>query len=452
MNKPSYPYPADPKDWQNAYKENQAFTDSFKRTGYFFVPIAVLLVIPILFAIFSLAIKLDHAQAAAYSQTEQIYITIAGVFSIFAPIIILGAIVRRLFKAAEIFLGSFHNLPTCLRVKQIVNMRFYGCLPLPPPLSKIIKFRTVKVKDGKLSSEEDWATQIGGPIKLSIDSNNAVYLERGNRFSRVVGMGDAFLELHETVRTVLNTEPQIEEINVKAWTKDGIHITIKARGTYSLGSMEEEKGKEIDPFPVPLDSIRLAVERALKDGREGHEWIRSAVEITNDILIGYIMNKHLEELFISGTDGSRLLSTDTINDLLKSMNIELQQNGVCLSQLQITDVELPEQILKQIIKIWESERRNHEILALSEVKARELHDRKQVLAEILRDMVFTLANGIERTETANSKVNVKLLSSIYTVLNQGMKERGNRPDSQSRKGPDGSPLPPRITPHPSENI
>ena len=430
MSKSSFPAPVNSKHWQNAYTEKQAFTDSLQRVGSFLVSIAFLLMIPIFFAITSVAIQLLNAQAEGLSKANLIAMTLGGIFVLVAPFIFLVVILKRLFNSAETFLTSFYNLAESEDVKNIVNMRFFGRPLLPPPLSAIFKFMTVEVKNGKLDSHKNWVTQIGGPVRLKIEPGNAVYLERGNHFSRVLGSDAAFLELHETVRTVLNVGPQNEEITVKVWTRDGIRITIQAKGEYFLGSPELKVGEENNWFSHNPDSARLAVEHALKDGREGHEWIKAAVEKTIDVLTNYIMNKHLEELFIASADGGQLLSNSTMNHLLEEINENLQKDGIHLSCLQITNVDLPEQIMEQRIKIWEFRRKNQEILALSEVTAHELHTRKQALAEMLRDMVFTLANGLVRTEENNS---TKLLSSIYSVLNQGMKERGNRSSSQSKK-------------------
>ena len=431
MSKSSFSSPVNSKDWQNAYTEKQAFTDSSQWVGSFLVSIAFLLMIPFFIAIFSVAIQLLNAQAEGLSKANLIAMTIAGVFTLVAPFIFLGVILKRLFISAETFLRSFYNLAESEDVKNIVNMRFFGRPLLPPPLSAIFKFMTVEVKNGKLDSHKNWVTQIGGPVRLKIEPGNAVYLERGNHFSRVLGSDAAFLELHETVRTVLNVGPQNEEITAKAWTRDGIRITIQAKGEYFLGSPELKVGEENDWFSHNPDSVRLAVEHALKNGREGHEWIKSAVGKTTGVLTNFIMNKHLEELFIASADGGQLLSNSTMNHLLEEINENLQKDGIHLSCLQITNVDLPEQIKEQRIKIWEFRRKNQEILALSEVTAHELHTRKQALAEMLRDMVFTLANGLVRTEENNSTE--ELLSSIYSVLNQGMKERGNRSSSQSKK-------------------
>lgn len=54
---------------------------------------------------------------------------------------------------------------------------------------------------------------------------------------------------------------------------------------------------------------------------------------------------------------------------------------------------------------------------------------------MIRDMVFTLANGLERMDSTN--LTEKLLSSIYGVVNQGMSNRRVHTSSGPNTMPDG---------------
>ncbi len=423
----------EPKDWQNAYTEKQGFADSLQRAGVLLIPIVFFLIIPLFFAIVYLAAALENVQANNFNSSN-ITGTITGgiifILTIIFPLIVLG----HLFKTAGTFLKSFYNLTEAMDIKQILNLRVFGRTPLPPPLSSVFKFPTVTAKNGKLDPQENWQTKIGGPVKLKIEPGYAIYLERGNRFSRVVGQGNSFLELHETVKTILNTGPQSENFSVSAWTRDGIHVVIKAKGEYFLGSSTRNKGEENILFPYDPASARKAVEETFSNGREGHEWLKAVVGKTQGAFGEYISNRYLDEIFIPSVNGGQLLSTTTMNNLLTDIKTSLQKSGVYLSHLQITDVELPEPIKHQRIKIWETGHQTYATVTESEVKAYQLLSQKQALAEMLRDLVFTLASGLERTESTNFPE--KLLASIYTVLNQGMKGPQTHSNS-SKKTPDG---------------
>ena len=434
MKNMTFKYSSDPKDWQTSYAEKQAFADSLQRAGSLLIPSIVILTIPIFFAIFCLLSWLGRAQAQGISLGNQISIIIAGIIIILAPIFLSLLTLGHLFKTAGAFLKTFYDLPDSVDMKKLVNLRVFGRPPMPPPLSGWIKFPAVKAQNGKLDPQESWQTLIGGPVKLKIEPGNAVYLERGNRFSRVVGQGDSFLELHETIKTVLNTGPQSEDISVIAWTRDGIRIGIQAKGEYFLGTTAKNEGKENELYPFDPDATRKAVEEAFSNGRASHEWSKSAMGKTTGLLGEYISNKYLEEIFIASANGGQLLSTDTMNELLRDINIKLQKSGVSLANLQITDIELSEQIKRQRIRIWETGHTTYATVTESEVKAYQLRTQKKALAEMVHNLVFTLTNEMERMDSTD--LTDKLLSSIYEVINQGMKDP-HAYYTSSKRTPDG---------------
>ena len=90
------------------------------------------------------------------------------------------------------------------------------------------------------------------PAKLKISTGHALYLERGGYFSRVVGQGSAFLEWNERIITVVNVSPRNEEISVTAWTREGIKVTVNAKGEYFLGHTRTVDEKKYSGF----DTIR----------------------------------------------------------------------------------------------------------------------------------------------------------------------------------------------------
>mgnify|MGYP003376950084 FL=1 len=219
-------------------------------------------------------------------------------------------------------------------------------------------------------------------------------------------------------------------------TREGIRIKIKAKGEFFLGSTIRNNAEE--GFPLHSynpEATRKAVVNALSSGKECHEWSKSAQGTTIGLLSEYISGRYLEEIFIASVNGSQLLSTSTMNDLLRKINDRLQKSGVCLTNLQIMDMELPEQVNHQRIKLWESGHKTHATVTESQVKAYQLSSQKKALAEMIRDMVFTLANGLERMDSTN--LTEKLLSSIYGVVNQGMSNRRVHTSSGPNTMPDG---------------
>ncbi len=327
--------------------------------------------------------------------------------------------INYLFKSAAVFLGNFHKLPKQNNSKQLVRLRVLGTLPFPPPLSSMFKFPAVALKDGKLDPSHHWSTIVGGPAKLNISPGHALYLERGGHFSRVVGQGSAFLEWNERITAAVNVGPLNETISVTAWTKEGIKVIVNAKGEYFLGHARNEDEENI-LIPYDPESIRNAVEYTFKSGKEANEWLKSATGQTQGILGAYISNHFLDDLFLKDNNNLTLLSSTNVSDLLNTINSRLQQYGVYLSNFQIVEVIVPDKVKQQRLKIWGTNHENIAVVTGGEVKAHQIRMREKARAEMQRDLIFTIANGLDRIDETNFPE--PLLLSISALLDQSMKD------------------------------
>lgn len=403
----------DPKDWQNQYTEKHAHLDSLTKVGQLLIPILIGMIPPILF------LTIYTGRLIENSPTTGIMIRrgAQGAALIVAIIIWTVLFINYIFKTASGFLEKFHNLPAGKEIAKLVRLRVFGIPLLPPPLSLWIKFPEVKLKEGKLDPPDHWSTIVGGPVKLNIGVGHALYLERGGYFSRVVGQGSAFLEWNERISTAVNVGPHNEQISVNAWTKEGIKVTVNAKGEYFLGHTRTEDEENL-LIPYDPESIRKAVEYAFKSGKEANEWLKSATGQTQGILGAYISNHFLDDLFLKDNNNLTLLSNANVSDLLATINAKLQGYGVYLSNFQIIEVILPPKVEKQRLKIWETSQQNIEIVTKGEVKAIQIRDREKARAEMQRDLIFTLANGLDRIDANNFAE--PLLLSVSALLDQSL--------------------------------
>jgi hypothetical protein len=109
-----------------------------------------------------------------------------------------------------------------------------------------------------------------------------------------------------------------------------------------------------------------------------------------------------------------------MDNLLTNINRKLQGIGVYLSHFQITDAEMQEEITDQRLESWKSEYKTKIILTEGEIKAHQLRERQRVRAEMQRNLILTLANGLERMDVTNFPE--PLFLSISTLLDQSMKD------------------------------
>ncbi len=395
----------DPKKWQDLYLEKTAHFDSLGRAGTILIPSVAIIVFPLLFLIF-------YAGRVILGASNR-YLGIAlGISLILAPLFFTGYGIRYLFKSAAAFLKEFHKIPDSKNAKVITRLQIMGIPALPPPLSNVAKFEEVTVKNGKLEPPDHWSSIIGGPVRLKIQSGNALYIERGGKFSRVVGQGQAFLHWDERIATAINVGPQYEKFQSTAWTKDGIKLEIEGIGEYFLGG-ERQEGDENIFIPYDPESIRKAVEFTFKSGKDANEWIRSAIGNTIGALNSLIANKYLDELFMESRNESPLLSTKNMQELVERIKSKLLEYGVTLSSLQITNITPPPHVNRERMRTWEVERKNLSTIATGEVKAYQIRMREKARAEMQRDLIVSIANSLENIDATNFPEPLLLTLSNY---------------------------------------
>ena len=143
---------------------------------------------------------------------------------------------------------------------------------------------------------------------------------------------------------------------------------------------------------------------------------------TQGILGAYISNHFLDDLFLKDNNNFTLLSNANISELLTTINTKLQEYGVYLSNFQIVEVILPKEVEDQRLKIWETNHENIKVVTEGELKAHHIRDREKARAEMQRNLIFTLANGLERMDLDNENFSEPLLLSISALLDQSMND------------------------------
>ena len=413
---------------QIPYTETQGFDDSLKRTGAIITPMLIALVIPLFYSIFYVFQSLSNIpKGNPLTQVQLFFYYISpGIGMAMLAIVVSFMSIKLVSKNAETFLRDFYALPDSVNTRDLTGLRIFGRAPMPSLLSKMGKFPLLKVKDGKIGEEENWQSIIGGPTKLQIEPGNAVYLERGSQFSRVVGQGSAFIEHNERIKAVVNVGPQSKTFDLTAWTKDGIRIKLHAKGEYFLGSLERTPQNENVLIPFDAEAVQQAVEATLKGGKEGHEWIEGAVGKTKGILNSYIADKELEAIF---TNETRLFTKQSIDTLLAKINDGLKASGVCLSYFQITDALTNPKITDQRLDALDSAHKGYMTLVKGENNAQNIREQERGYAEMQRDLIYTLANGLERIDAANAR---KMLETVYRLLDQNVSYpwRGSSTDGE----------------------
>lgn len=439
-----FPYPANPQDWQNGYTRQNAYTDSLRRFGRFLFPIAALWAIATLYIIIRqrsyLLLEIENAG----------WVELLVTFLLLAlPLIFVIVAFAILHRVSGTFLMALYKPPSDTNPTRLVRQRLFGVPPWPPPLSAIFRPIYTLIKDGKVE-RNPWVQWLGGPALMIIMDGNAVYLERGNRFSRVVGAGKdiPFLELYETVKEVVDLRPQVRPGDIRAWTKDGIQVKMHVRIECRILPTTFEEGQADLLFPYDRQAVRRAVERkASRFDQQKQKWVNSDWRDgvwgqVQGLLANYVAGRYLDELFVVDKRPEKILplespepslqvphidrrpdqilSPDVSERLLQELNARARDYGASVSNLQITKVEFPEQVNLQRLDIWKAPRQRIATLAKAEATAFEIRARERAVAQVQQDMIVAIAKGLENVDPARFPEAVLL--SLSGFLDQSLSD------------------------------
>jgi len=421
-----FPYPENVDVWQTTYTRDDAYADSDKhaqRSGLALI-FGVLIISGYLFIYFS---KFDFI--SVLSPFLKIVFFIVLVVVVFA---LLAVVQSAAFRFAAAFLNDFYLLPESMDAAKILNNRLYGKLKLPPPLNMFFRFEYIIAKEGELAKADQWpswsARHLGGPILLIVFDGCAIYLERGDRFSRVIGPSDkAFLEWYETIKYVVDLRPKIKEGEVDAWTKDGINIKFKIQIECRIGDP-----KKIDPdsnlvYPYDPVAVKQAVERhavrwpnRLEGEPSEFTWVDATWGQVTGIVPAYIGSRMLDDLFIADRNGGQILSPNAVQDIFKKLNQETQKFSVYVTDFQVSEVKLPPEVETSQKELWKAEKQSIVTVKEGQLIAFNIRSQEQTRAKAQHDLILNIADGLEKSQ--DGKYTEPLLLTFSRILDESLNE------------------------------
>jgi regulator of protease activity HflC (stomatin/prohibitin superfamily) len=424
----TFPYPENPQDWQTAYTRDQAFRDSEKYGSRATIPVILCFLLLLPYAYFRLA-------GIHFFETYSPLIRVIFAFVIILVSLALFMIIVNApaMSFASSFFTEYYRPPEAVDPAKIINYRLFGKSKLPPPLNMFVLFQYIIAKDGDLDKKDKWpawsARNLGGPINLIVFDGNALYLERGNRFSRVVGPGEKipFLEWYETIKYVVDLRPKVKTGKFDIWTKDGIKINLEAQIECRIG--DPSKNDPINGIVYPYDpvAVRKAVERyALRwtkrsEGEpEEFTWIDAAWGQVTGIVPGYIGSRTLDDLFMASRNGGQILSPSAMKDAFENLNNATKNFGVFITDFQILKVEMPEQVYEHQKEQWKTERQSIDTIMNGQTKAFHIRSREKARADAQRDLILAIADGLEKNK--DGRYEEPLLLSLSGILDNSLKD------------------------------
>jgi len=427
----SFPYPEKLEDWQSAYTREQAHRDSQSRAVLFFVPLMLFFLTGFLYAYIKL-VRIKNAIPSDILYALVVLGVVLGVIFIF----VLG--IRTAFRFSGRFLEEFYLPPEGLESNQVILYRLVGRPLLPPPLNLLLQFKYILAKDGQIGKPDEWPAwmtrNLGGPILLVVFDGNALYLERGSRFSRVVGPGKnaPFLETYETIKYIVDYRPTIKTGEITVWTKDGINVKLNLRMECQIGAPRSTETEKNDPESDKLvyrydpEAIKKAVERnAVRRPSPDQpptevDWTENAWGQVTGIVPNYIGSRTLDDLLLAERNNGQILSPDAAQELFDTLNASTQKFGVYITNLQISQVSYPPEVEEQRRLFWEAERQGVATIIDGQAKAFSIRSREKARAEAQKDLILAIADGLEKNKSQNFVE--PLLLSLSGVLDESLQD------------------------------
>jgi|GEM_PF-5546859 len=369
----------------------------------------------------------------------------------------------------------YHLLPALLGVIFVLwraNDFLNKVYNLPGPTSSLphvtgILFGSSSVElyvhQGKLEIDaaNPAAKVIGGPGWLTVGESNAVLLERGAGFSRIVGTGYYRLRPHERVRNVVDLRTHYRKDFQKVLTKDGIPVKMEVDLTFRV----TEKDLPDDPPPAPppplspLNRLRrrlhLRVRHDLLETTRPHrfsretvrrityettvmspdqppDWTASFYNVRSGDITDQIANRRLDE--ISAPEDVQIhpraeIARKGLEDARKTASAQ----GVEILDMTLGVIEPQDKyphIANQIVSNWkiEWERRAKILEAKAEAKRTQLLE--EARAEAQANMIQALTEGYRIAIGDNPKVSKDVIALRFIDTLETLMARQTPDDDQ----------------------
>jgi regulator of protease activity HflC (stomatin/prohibitin superfamily) len=422
-----FPYPENLSDWQTAYTRDDAFKEYGKHVKRSEL---ALLAGVLIFSAFIVILVYPKVNLTAFGFYAKLVILLLLVVFVFLLFMIVQS---RAVRFAKAFFTDFYQPPEGIDPAKIINYRLHGKFKLPPPFSMLSQFRYIMARDGEIIKSDQWpawsARNLGGPLLLIVFDGCALYLERGNRFSRIVGPGDKtpFLEWYETIKYVVDLRPKIKEGNFDVWTKDGININLTIQIECRIGDPQKEDPDSNLVYPYDPISVKKAIERhsvrwpSRSEGDPAEfTWIDAAWGQVTGIVPGYIGSRMLDDLFMENRKSGQILSPNAVQEIFDKLNNATRGFGVYITDFQVLEIKLPKEVEEHQKEYWKAERQSIATRIEGEAKAFSIRTREKARADAQYDIILAIAEGLEKHQ--DGKFTEPLLLSLSRVLDESLSE------------------------------
>lgn len=320
----------------------------------------------------------------------------------FLPLLLAVLLAARI---AARFAQRLYDLP---RLEDGLRLLEYALVgrPIFPPKFSI-------VRQGKVHHGDSILERFGGPGRMFLTSDSAVILQRNGRLTRLLHQPQVVeLEPFEKVWDVLELRPRRWVYDVGAITKDGIPVTVAADVRFQIDLTGDS------------DEQESAIWKAA-----ACTWIRDAWRTEPDRLMNWP-----KRVIISATEGSfrNILAGHDLDDLLEeprrsqvrdelaaALNKALPGLGVRLLGVELGDLKVEDEVVKQWMAAWRAEKTHAEHARIAEGMAERARALEQAKVTVRKEILEETFAQLRQAQKENEKIPAQLvLLSCIEVVKQ----------------------------------
>jgi hypothetical protein len=427
--------------WRGLHSAEAEHWNDLKRMGAILVPIALLLFLGTMAAVGYTLLHADEWTLKINTQFEIFWFQFRLAVTYLSPLLIAIAGIALLYRAVIDYTRVFYNQPEQKKMFSLIQRRLVGKPPLPPPLSIAARYPFVVIKEPQDLKDDHWVRWLGGPATLVIYDGIAFYLERGGRFSRVVGPGSPpmpFLDRYETVKAVVDLRPQVKTGMMYPWTKDGIQVDMEIRMECQVNASEKalaESQNLVHPFD-PI-AVKEAVEytSVKRDPKTGNlfesDWLDGIWGQVTGFLARHISCHSVDEIALAeikdvGPSDGNLQTFQLAKNHLDKINNDLMDRkcGAHVTNIHVL-LKFPKDVEEKRIAYWQSERKKLTSIQDSKAEADGIRVREGAHAQAERDMLNAIIERLKRVDPKN--LTEPLILSLIGILDNSLDDPLVRP-------------------------
>lgn len=432
----AYQFSNDPQKWQTLYTRDDAYRDSGKHASTYSNTFLASILIASGFVALRLTPILNGviSRLIGVTQTNNaVALLLSFLLSIVLTYLALHFAQTMAYRYAVGFFSDFHQPPEGVDPNDIIKYRLTGRFKLPPPFTPLLQFKYLLVQDGEIAKANEWpawmARTLGGPLILIIFDGYALYLERGNQFSRVVGPGEniPFLEWYETIKYVVDLRPKVHVDYVNVWTRDGIRVKLTIRVESRIGDPQKKDPSGNLIYPFDSLAVKKAIERfavrwpTCPEGEpEEFTWIHAVWGQVTSVVPNYIGSRMLDDLFVADKQGGAILSHEATTEIKNKLDDLTKVFGVHILDFQVTKVEIPPEIEIYQKEFWKAEKQGAAMRVEGETIAYGIEQREKTRAYAQRDIITAIGRGLQKN--TDGQFTEPVLLSLSRILDQSLNE------------------------------